>query len=247
MVAETFARSLVLVLKHEGGWADHPSDPGGATMQGITKATYEKWLGKKVAKAELKAIPDAHVSAIYKNKYWDAVRGDSLPAGVDYAVFDFAVNSGPSRSAKFLQKIIGAAQDGQIGPATLKLVGALEPQDIIARLCANRLAWLKRLKHWPTFGKGLGRRVNEVEADAAAMASATRPPPRQPDDPGAPQTPKPSPATRSAGGRLIGALGLVAVGAAAKFLWPKIKKQPAIAGALVAAATIFAIVLFGGN
>ena len=88
-----FASSLAHVLKHEGGWADHPRDPGGATMKGVTLATYSDWLGRQATKDELRAISDEHLRTIYKARFWDAVRGDELPSGVDYVVFDMAVNS----------------------------------------------------------------------------------------------------------------------------------------------------------
>lgn len=166
---ETFDAALKLVLVHEGGYVDHPKDPGGATNKGITIGTYRSWLGRGVTKQELRAIPDSTVAAIYRSRYWNAVKGDDLPAGLDYAVFDFAVNSGPSRAVKFLQRIVGAAQDGKIGPKTLEAIAGHGAPNAISGLCNARLAWLRTLDTWSTFGKGWERRVVAVEKDALAM------------------------------------------------------------------------------
>lgn len=114
-----FNRSLKLVLAHEGGWSDHPKDPGGATMKGVTLANFRRYVKPNATKDDLRKITDDQISTVYRKYYWDAVSGAELPDGVDYAVFDFAVNSGPARAAKYLQAIVGTAQDGKIGPATL--------------------------------------------------------------------------------------------------------------------------------
>lgn len=159
------------VLRHEGGWADHPSDPGGATMKGITIGTYAQWKGRKVTKAELRAISDAEVAAIYRRNYWDKVRGDDLPSGLDLVAFDAAVNSGPARGARWLQQALGVADDGKIGPATLARAHASYAPAVIERAVGFRLAFLKRLKTWPTFGKGWSRRVEGVRKAALDLAS----------------------------------------------------------------------------
>lgn len=170
------------VLRHEGLWADHPRDPGGATMKGITIGTYAQWKGRKVTKAELRAISDAEVAAIYRRKYWDKVRGDDLPSGLDLVAFDAAVNSGPARGARWLQQALGVADDGKIGPATLARAHASYAPAVIERAVGFRLAFLKRLKTWPTFGKGWSRRVEAVRGYALALtamsAPATRPGPQ---------------------------------------------------------------------
>jgi len=119
-----FARALALVLKSEGGWSDNPVDPGGATMKGVTLANFRRYVKADASKDDLRKISDAQLATVYRRFYWDAVAGAELPGGVDYAVFDFAVNSGPGRAAKYLQAAVGAAQDGRIGPATLSAVGA---------------------------------------------------------------------------------------------------------------------------
>lgn len=174
MSTEMFDRALSLVLKHEGGYVDHPRDPGGATNLGVTIGTLSGWLGRRATKAEVKALKVATVSPIYKRNYWDACRGDDLPAGVDYAVFDFAVNSGVSRSVMALQRAVGVADDGKIGPLTLAAVRKISPDVLIARLCADRLAFLMRLSTWKTFGKGWRSRVQGVEREALKMAAPAK-------------------------------------------------------------------------
>ena len=168
-----FARSLSLVLEHAGGWSDHPKDPGGATMKGVTLATFRRYVKQNATKADLRNITDEQLASIYKLQYWDAVAGDYLPDGVDYATFDFAVNSGPPRAAKYLQDVVSVAQDGEIGPATLKAVKA--STGVIDKLCDDRMAFLKRLDTWPTFGKGWTRRVSGVRAEALKMAASSKP------------------------------------------------------------------------
>lgn len=171
-----FKRALSLVLEHEGGWSDHPSDPGGATMKGVTLSTFRKYVKPSGTKTDLRNITDDQLATVYRRQYWDAVAGAELPDGVDYAVFDFAVNSGPSRAAKFLQDVAGVTQDGRIGPATLKAIRAKMHATVIHELCDDRLAFLKRLKTWGTFGKGWSRRVTEVRSEALKMASTALPP-----------------------------------------------------------------------
>lgn len=187
---ESFDAALSLVLKHEGGYVDHPKDPGGATNKGITLAAYKSWLGRPVTKQELRAIPDSTVAAIYRSRYWNAVKGDDLPAGVDYAVFDFGVNSGPARAVKMLQGIVGTTQDGKVGPKTLEAINRHGATKAISDLCRARLAWLKTLSTWSTFGRGWERRVVAVEKDALAMRSA---PFQLPPEPTVRPTPEPRP------------------------------------------------------
>lgn len=171
---QNFGNSLDAVLMHEGGYVDHPADPGGATNKGITWRTYNAWrdsVGRPPA--DVRDISDTEVSAIYKAQYWNAVLGDMLPSGVDYAVFDFAVNSGPARAVKFVQRIVGADADGQMGRITLEAIRKVDPTFLIERLCDERLAWLKRLRTWSTFGRGWARRVEEVRRKATAMAEGS--------------------------------------------------------------------------
>ena len=149
------------LLVHEGGYSDHPRDPGGATNRGITQAVYDAWRRSRGEPAQsVRLINEADVLAIYKRQYWDAVRGDDLPAGLDYAVYDFAVNSGPAKAARALQKLVGVTEDGIIGALTLEAVRKVSDiEALITKICEARLAWMKTLKSWSTFGRGWTRRV----------------------------------------------------------------------------------------
>ncbi len=168
-----FGQILPLVLKHEGGYANHPKDPGGATMKGVTQATYSSWR-RRSGKPErsVKNITEAELRAIYRRDYWDKVKGDSLFAGVDYATFDAAVNSGPGRGARWLQKAVGAKADGAVGPNTLKAMKTttLSPAKIVKAICRTRRSFLQSLRTWSTFGRGWSRRVADVEAEGVRMA-----------------------------------------------------------------------------
>jgi len=168
-VKDNWEQCFALVLKNEGGYVDNNSDPGGATNLGCTKATWEAWVGHSVTKDDIKALMPNDVMPLYKAKYWDTIKGDDLPEGVDYAVFDFAINSGPSRAAKALQSVLGVNPDGKIGPATLDALEAANPRDIATSICEARLAFLQSLPTYGTFGKGWSRRVSEVENTAFKM------------------------------------------------------------------------------
>lgn len=165
-----FAASLKLVLKYEGGFVNHPADPGGATNKGITIATFRRYVNSKGTVDDLKHISDAEVAKVYRKQYWDAVKADDLPDGIDFATFDFAVNSGPGRAAKYLQRAVGVADDGKIGPGTIAAAKSGFKAGIIMKLCDDRLSFLRSLKTWPTFGKGWGARVESVEKAALDMA-----------------------------------------------------------------------------
>ena len=167
---DNFAACLRLTLAYEGGWSDNPVDPGGATMKGITLATYSAWMGRAMTKAELKAIPQGHVETIYRHEFWDKVRGDDLPAGLDLVAFDAAVNSGVQRGATWLQLAVGAIPDGSIGPASVTAAKGAAHAMAVGVACDVRLAFLKHLPTWGTFGKGWAARVAKVRAAALAMA-----------------------------------------------------------------------------
>ena len=163
---ENFAEALQHVLKHEGGFVNHPEDPGGMTNLGCTKAVWEEWCGHPVDEKAMRNLKPADVAPLYKRKYWDKVQGDELPSGVDYAVFDAAVNSGPGRAAKWLQACVGVEVDGAIGPKTLAAVRAADAKELIDDYSKRRLSFLMDLKHWPTLGKGWSRRVADVAESA---------------------------------------------------------------------------------
>ncbi|MDH2311418.1 glycoside hydrolase family 108 protein [Methylobacterium brachiatum] len=171
MAAANFERALALVLVHEGGYVDHPADPGGATNLGVTIGTLSDWLGRPATKAEVKALTKVSVAPIYRRNYWNAVRADELPSGVDYCVFDFAVNSGKGRAIPSLQRALSVADDGKLGPLTLAAATSKDAGQTIERICADRLAFLRRLSTWPTFGRGWTARVEGVRAEAMALAA----------------------------------------------------------------------------
>lgn len=168
--ASRFDTALAEILRHEGGWVDHPKDPGGATNRGVTLATLSDWLGRTATKAEVKALTVSDVAPIYRQRYWNAVKGDDLPAGVDLMVFDLAVNSGPGRAAKFLQEVVGAAVDGQIGPGSLAKVNALHPGAVIDGMAERRERFYRGLGTFDTFGRGWMRRLADVTAKAKEMS-----------------------------------------------------------------------------
>lgn len=170
-----FKKCLAHTLGHEGGWSDHPADPGRATMKGVTIGVFGAFKGRKVSKDELRNISGADLRAIYRRDYWDKVRGDDLPPGVDMAVFDAAVNSGPAQAARWLQRSVGAAADGKIGPETLRLVGEHPPRKVINEVCDRRMSMLRGLATWPTFGRGWSNRVSSVRITALEMVSASPP------------------------------------------------------------------------
>ena len=163
MTASNFRPSLTLTLAYEGGYVNHPRDPGGATNKGVTQAVYDAYRKYNGLKPQsVKLIVNTEVTEIYAKNYWRLVRGDSLPCGFDYAVFDFAVSSGVSRAVRYMQRLVGVADDGVIGLATLTAVEAAaraNEEAMIAQYCANRVAFLRSLKTFPTFGKGWMRRV----------------------------------------------------------------------------------------
>lgn len=169
-----FDKCLAEVLRHEGGFVDHPRDPGGATNKGITIGTFRQYRPRATV-ADLKAISDADVAMIYRKGYWDAVRGDDLPSGLDLVAFDAAVNSGPRRGAQWLQRALGVADDGKIGPVTIAVAQASEPMSIISRALDIRLAFLKSLSHWDDFGRGWSARVVSVRKVALQMTAAPTP------------------------------------------------------------------------
>lgn len=165
-----FDECLKMLLKHEGGFVNHPRDPGGMTNLGVTRTVYEKWVGRKVSEQEMRDLKTEDVAPLYKQKYWDRCKCDELPSGLDWSVFDWAVNSGTGRSAKALQGIIGAVQDGGIGPKTLKLVEEHDSKQMIEKMHDKRQGFYEGLKTFDTFGKGWTRRNYETREKALELA-----------------------------------------------------------------------------
>jgi lysozyme family protein len=166
------------LLVHEGGYSNHPSDPGGPTNFGITLIDYRKYIKGDGTAADVRAMTVEQAKAIYRKRYWDAQRDDELPPGVDYCVFDYGVNSGIGRSGKVLRRLVGLPDNtSAVTDQVLSLVRARDPKVLAAAICDERLRFLKSLKTWPVFGAGWGRRVREVRAVALAMANKTAAPP----------------------------------------------------------------------
>ena len=158
------------VISHEGGYSDHPSDPGGATNWGCTQAVWEQYVGHSVTKDDIKALTKEDVKPLYKKRYWDAIHGDALPSGLDYCIFDCAINSGVGRAAKFIQQIVGVPADGAIGNNTVSAIAQINTVKLINEFSDKRQAFLEALPTFETFGKGWTRRVQEVRSKALEMA-----------------------------------------------------------------------------
>lgn len=167
---QNFDNSLKMLLKHEGGYVNHPRDPGGMTNLGVTKRVYEAWIGHEVDEAAMRALTPDDVAPIYRANYWDAVWGDHLPSGVDFSVFDWAVNSGPARAIKALQRIVGSVSDGVMGPKTMQAVMDMDAEKIIDMMHGERQRFYERLDTFDTFGRGWTRRNNETRQAALLMA-----------------------------------------------------------------------------
>lgn len=172
-MSDACAQSLAETLKWEGGYSNHPNDPGGPTMHGVTQRVYDGYRTRQgLAKRAVRLIEQAEEVAIYRGSYWAAVRGDELPAGVDLAVFDYGVNSGPGRAVMALQKAVGAKADGHLGEATLDAILARDPRELIGKIMAGRRAFLRSLSTFPTFGVGWMNRCAGIEKAALGMADA---------------------------------------------------------------------------
>jgi lysozyme family protein len=166
---DNFESVLAHVLEHEGGYVNHPSDPGGRTNKGVTQKVWEEWVGHDVDEKTMRGLTVEMVAPLYKAKYWDKVKGDDLPSGVDYVVFDAAVNSGPGRAVKWLQACVGVEQDGGIGPKTLAAVNGFNRYALIDDYGKRRLSFLMDLPHWNTFKGGWSKRVASVQDGAEEM------------------------------------------------------------------------------
>lgn len=163
MTVANFKPSLTLTLAYEGGYVNHPRDPGGATNRGVTQKVYDnyrRYNGRPVQ--SVRHISDDEVADIYKKQYWNSIRLDRFPCGLDYAVFDFGVNSGPARAIRYLQQQLDIGVDGIVGLETLTAVEAAARKDeeaLIAQYCANRFAFVSKLSTFDVFGKGWTRRI----------------------------------------------------------------------------------------
>ena len=157
----TLQSFLPELKRHEGGYVNHPRDPGGCTNMGITLATLRRYVPGATC-SSVRNLDWSMAARIYRDGYWNAVRGDDLPVGVDAVVFDHAVNAGPSRAVKLFQKAIGADVDGVIGILDLNRAARMDPAKLVVALSKARLGYYERLRNWRTFGRGWTRRVNET-------------------------------------------------------------------------------------
>ena len=157
-----YDKCLETILHHEGGYVNHPKDPGGETNLGVTKRVYQEHGGTK----DMKDLLVEDVAPIYKKGYWDRMKGDDLPSGLDLCVFDFGVNAGPGRAAKFLQSMIGTTVDGGIGPNTLAKVEEYVREngehETVKKYQEMRQKYYEQLSTFATFGRGWTRRVEET-------------------------------------------------------------------------------------
>jgi lysozyme family protein len=165
MAKSTYDEALRRLLVHEGGYTNHPSDPGGPTNFGITIHDYRKYVKPSASAADVRAMRLDEAKAIYRTKYWDALRCDALPAGVDYSVFDYGVNSGIGRSGRVLRRVVGLPDTTHVvTDDVLQAVDRRNPKALATAINDERLRFLKSLKTWPVFGAGWGRRLAEVRA-----------------------------------------------------------------------------------
>jgi len=162
----SFSSVVKMILVHEGGYVNHPSDPGGETKYGISKRAYPD--------VDIAELTEDDAADLYKRDYWDRIKGDDLPVGVACVVMDYAVNSGISRASKALQSVCGIANgDGVIGPASLNAVWTTvkntSEEDVINAVTTQRQEFIRALKIYETFGKGWERRIDETRAKAMEL------------------------------------------------------------------------------
>lgn len=164
-----FDYCLGVVLYHEGGFVNHPHDPGGMTNLGVTRSVYESFLRRMVTEDEMRELTVNDVRPVYQKLYWNRIKGDNLPTGVDLALFDFAVNAGVTRASKAIQHICEVEVDGKIGPQTLSAINGSDASDLIKELKEYRQEFYESLSHFKTFGKGWTNRNNKIELKALEM------------------------------------------------------------------------------
>lgn len=239
MASESYDLVLDRLLKDEGGYTDHPSDPGGPTNFGITLADARRYWKGNATGEDVRAMPQSVARKIYRERYWNALRCDELPAGVDYAVFDYGVNSGIGRAGKVLRRLLGMPDS--TSAVTNDVVAAAAKRsasDLVVAICAERLAFLKALKTFAVFGRGWRARVAGVRAAGLELAQSRSPAPVAATSPetsaGKAVVPKPIPAGQASAGAVIAA-GTAAAAATAR---------PVVVVLVVAAAALAAVAIF---
>jgi lysozyme family protein len=164
-------------LAYEGGYSNHPKDPGGVTLNGVTQERYDQYraskgLPQQPLTREMNGTAAWNIERddIYRRYYWRPAGGPELNPGVDAAIYDYSVNSGHSRGVKVLQRLVGVTVDGRVGPQTIEAANKRNPQVLVGAICDERLAFLQSLKTWPTFGGGWASRVADVRKYATRLA-----------------------------------------------------------------------------
>jgi lysozyme family protein len=169
-MTKNFRDCLELVLKHEGGFVNHPKDPGGITNLGVTKRVWEEWIGHPATEKDMRELTPAIVAPMYEMRYWRTSYCEKLPRGLDLLVFSMAVNAGSGRSVKLLQDAIGVVADGVIGPRTMAKINEANVEVLIDKFSEARTAFYKGLKTFPVFGKGWLSRTESERLEALDMA-----------------------------------------------------------------------------
>ena len=164
-----FDKCLEMLLHHEGGYVNDSRDSGGMTNLGVTKRVYDKWIDRESTEQEMRDLTPDDVAPIYKKNYWDRVKGDLLPSGLDWACFDWAVNSGSGRPAKAVQRAVGATVDGAIGKQTVGLIMEKDPEFIIDYVYTVRKSFYESLDDYKHFGRGWSRRNKDTLRQALSM------------------------------------------------------------------------------
>jgi len=168
----TFRECVDIILSHEGGFSDHPQDRGGPTKYGISTPVLAEWRGRAVSRQDVEELETEEAREIYRTRYWNVLRCDDLPAGIDLVVFDAGVNTGQGRAARFLQDAVGAKPDGAVGPATLAATRVADPKLVVAAVSAKRRDYYTGLPTFPTFGKGWSDRTDDILKKALEMIKA---------------------------------------------------------------------------
>ena len=164
-----FDKCLALVLQSEGGFVDNKNDPGGMTNLGVTKAVWEEWTRHEVDEKAMRALTPTDVAPLYRAKYWMACYAPQLKTGLDYVLFDCAVNIGPGRAVKLLQEAIQCVPDGTIGPRTMQLLDQKDVKDVIEAFSKRKTEFYEGLNTFPIFGKGWLKRIDDVKLNAYKM------------------------------------------------------------------------------
>lgn len=178
-----FDKALSLVLQSEGGFTVNALDSGntlsdgrqGCTNKGITQANWEAFVGHPVTHNDMRVLTQEQIAKFYKTKYWNLAKCDELPSGVDYVVFDFAVNAGVGRAVKTLQQALGVTPDGLIGRVTLSKLDEYDKPTLIAKFSEKKIEFYQdlvtRKPSQEIFLKGWLNRVSATRQDAISLVS----------------------------------------------------------------------------